>query len=41
VSKGGLGLRIIGDGTVYGFWRPQVEKLLPGDFVMEIVPTVT
>ncbi|HET7817585.1 MAG TPA: potassium channel family protein [Sphingomicrobium sp.] len=36
----GLGLRIIRDGTAYGFWRPQVEKLQPGDMVMEIVPTV-
>ena len=36
----GLGLRIIRDGTAYGFWRPQVEKLQPGDLVMEIVPTV-
>ena len=35
----GLGLRIIRDGTAYGFWRPQVEKLEPGDIVMEIVPT--
>ena len=38
VSKG-LGLRIIRDGTPYGFWRPQVEKLEPGDIVMEICPT--
>jgi voltage-gated potassium channel len=37
----GLGLRIIRDGTAYGFWRPQVEKLEPGDIIMEIVPTVT
>jgi voltage-gated potassium channel len=36
----GLGLRIIRDGTAYGFWRPQVEKLEPGDIIMEIVPTV-
>ena len=35
----GLGLRIIRDGTAYGFWRPQVEKLQPGDMIMEIVPT--
>lgn len=37
---GGLGLRIIREGTPYGFWRPQVEKLEAGDIVMEIVPTV-
>ena len=36
----GLGLRIIRDGTPYGFWRPQVQKLEPGDIIMEIVPTV-
>ncbi len=36
----GLGLRIIRDGTPYGFWRPQVQKLEPGDVIMEIVPTV-
>ena len=36
----GLGLRIIRDGTPYGFWRPQVERLEAGDIIMEIVPTV-
>lgn len=36
----GLGLRIIRDGTAYGFWRPQAQKLQPGDIVMEIIPTV-
>ena len=36
----GLGLRIIRDGTPYGFWRPQVQKLEPGDVIMEILPTV-
>lgn len=35
----GVGLRIIRDGTAYGFWRPQVEKLEAGDFIMEIRPT--
>jgi voltage-gated potassium channel len=37
----GLGLRIIRDGKPYGFWRPQVEKLEPGDIIMEIQPTVS
>ena len=37
----GLGLRIIRDGTAYGFWRPQVAKLEPGDMIMEICPTCT
>ena len=35
----GLGLRIIRDGTPYGFWRPQVRKLETGDIIMEICPT--
>ena len=35
----GLGLRIIRDGTPYGFWRPQVERLEAGDIIMEICPT--
>lgn len=34
-----LGVRIIRDGRAYGFWRPQVEKLQPGDVIMEIAPT--
>ena len=38
---GTLGLRIIRDGKPYGFWRPQVAKLQPGDIIMEIQPTVT
>lgn len=37
----GLGLRIIRDGTPYGFWRLQAQKLEQGDIVMEIVPTVS
>ena len=35
----GLGLRIIRDGTPFGFWRPQVRKLEAGDIIMEICPT--
>ena len=35
----GLGLRIIRDGTAYGFWRPQVARLEEGDLIMEICPT--
>lgn len=37
----GLGLRIIREGTAYGFWRPQVAKLEAGDIIMEICPTCT
>ena len=36
----GLGLRIIRNGVPYGFWRPQVAALEPGDIIMEIRPTV-
>ena len=36
----GLGLRIIRDGTAYGFWRPQAQELEAGDIIMEIIPTV-
>ncbi len=39
ICSDGLGLRIIREGTPYGFWRPQVAKLQPGDIVMEIRPT--
>jgi len=35
----GLGLRIIRDGTPFGFWRPQVQSLEAGDIIMEICPT--
>src|SRR5687767_11487100 len=34
--KNTLGLRIIREGTAYGFWRPQAQKLEPGDIIMEI-----
>jgi len=34
-------LRIIRDGTPYGFWRPQVQNLEAGDIIMEIIPTVS
>jgi voltage-gated potassium channel len=35
---GAVGLRLIRAGTAYGFWRPQAEKLEPGDTIMEIKP---
>ncbi|MDQ3247230.1 MAG: potassium channel family protein [Pseudomonadota bacterium] len=34
-----LVLRIIRNEIAYGFWRPQAQKLEPGDIVMEIRPT--
>lgn len=37
---GAVGLRLIRDGIAYGFWRPQAEKLEPGDTIMEIKPNV-
>lgn len=37
----GLGVRIIRNGKPYGFWRPQVAKLEPGDVVMAILPSVS
>ena len=37
--NGTLGLRIIRDGTPYGFWRPQAQNLQAGDVIMEIQPT--
>ncbi len=35
-----LGLRLIREGTPYGFWRPQAQKLETGDIIMEVCPTV-
>jgi voltage-gated potassium channel len=35
----GLGLRIYRDGKPYGFWEPETHSLVPGDCIVEIVPT--
>jgi voltage-gated potassium channel len=35
----GLGVRIYRDGQPYGFWEPEVRSLLPGDCIVEILPT--
>ncbi len=35
----GLGVRVYRDGVPYGFWEPEVRSLLPGDCIVEIVPT--
>jgi voltage-gated potassium channel len=35
----GLGVRIYRDGKPFGFWEPEVRSLLPGDRIIEIVPT--
>jgi len=37
--NGAVGLRLIRDGVAYGFWRPQAEKLEPGDTIMEVKPS--
>jgi voltage-gated potassium channel len=35
----GLGVRLYRDGKPYGFWEPEAQSLLPGDCVVEILPT--
>ena len=36
----GLGLRFYRDGVPYGFWEPEASSLMPGDVVVEILPTI-
>ena len=35
----GLGVRIYRDGRPYGFWEPEAQSLMPGDCIVEILPT--
>ena len=35
----GLGVRIYRDGVPYGFWEPEARSLVPGDCIVEILPT--
>ena len=35
----GLGVRIYREGVPYGFWEPETRSLLPGDCIVEIIPT--
>ena len=35
----GLGVRVVRDGTPYGFWEPEAQALTPGDCIIEILPT--
>ena len=35
----GVAVRIYRDGTPYGFWEPEAQSLLPGDCIVEILPT--
>ncbi|WP_128891909.1 TrkA family potassium uptake protein [Erythrobacter sp. HKB08] len=41
LSSGGRGLRVYRGGKVLGFWEEECQNLLPGDVIVEIVPTVT
>ncbi len=35
----GLGVRVYRDDRPYGFWEPEAASLLPGDCIVEILPT--
>jgi voltage-gated potassium channel len=35
----GLGLRFYREGVPYGFWEPEAAALMPGDVIVEILPT--
>jgi voltage-gated potassium channel len=35
----GLGVRVYRDGKPYGFWEPEANSLVPGDCIVEILPT--
>jgi voltage-gated potassium channel len=35
----GLGVRIYRDGIPFGFWEPEAKSLMPGDCIVEILPT--
>jgi voltage-gated potassium channel len=37
----GLGLRIYREGQPYGFWEPEAQALMPGDCIVEILPTAS
>ena len=39
VSKG-IGVRLYRQGKPYGFWEPEAGRLLPGDIIVEIIPTM-
>lgn len=36
----GLGVRFYRDGVPHGFWEPEAAALMPGDVIVEILPTV-
>jgi voltage-gated potassium channel len=35
----GLGVRVYRDGRPHGFWEPEARALMPGDCIVEILPT--
>jgi voltage-gated potassium channel len=35
----GLGVRVYRDGKPHGFWEPEAQSLMPGDCIVEILPT--
>ncbi|HYI46937.1 MAG TPA: potassium channel family protein [Allosphingosinicella sp.] len=35
----GLGVRVYRGGRPYGFWEPEAASLIPGDCIVEILPT--
>ena len=37
LASGGRGLRIYRGGKPYGFWEPEVQKLEPGDMIVEVI----
>ena len=37
----GLGVRFYRDGRPHGFWEPEASSLIPGDSIVEILPTST
>ena len=37
----GLGVRFYRDGRPHGFWEPEAGALMPGDVIVEILPTAT
>jgi voltage-gated potassium channel len=37
---GGLGVRIYRGETPYGFWEAEAQSLIPGDVIVEILPTL-
>ncbi len=36
----GLGVRVYRDGVPHGFWEPEARSLMPGDCIVEILPTL-